>query len=401
MITDLHVGNMVLRESDFRDLSEKPSDVGGGRGVTLNGAEVGAGPARRGVEVVQQNILGLYGKMIPIVFSQKTDWNGYYYVNSVSATLTDWPAEGVAKCEWQLDLDLAGFRNDIDLESRLGGPQTLTNAFSGTGERWHAPAPGHTAYWTATTSPSQLVRTGSEGNITVYRGIPVGVNPRWSCPPELYTVGRCRILDAEGYERVGMQSPIKASVGWKIHNSLVSLRASGTTETLVLGSNFGSGWTEKAIDLRLNDADLGIPASVTLLRNDPEVVAVRMLWNVSPSGRVSADISLRRGSRFFDVYLKSAVAGKLGVHPGIGEAATNGTGFTSSTSADADGNKFTAGSPNAYTADTGAGGLSKTSTATLDTYIGIVKSAAGTDTAALMYNQFLGAPTERVIGVRL
>jgi hypothetical protein len=400
VITDLIVGNLRLKESDFRDFNEKPSDIGGGRVASLAGVIVGAGPALRDVEVAQQNLLGLYNQMVPVVFTQKTDWNGYYYVTAVDATMTRWAPEQTGKVEWTMELTLAGFQNDIDLESRLGGPLTITNGFSATGERWHAPPIGHTAYWTGASSPSQLTRTGAEGAIKVYRDVPVGVSPRWSCPPASYLAGRCRVLDAQGYERTGTSIRIPAT-GWTVQNGLVSLAATGSTETLRLGYNFGSGWAYKAIDLRVADVDLGLPVAVTLMRNDVENVTIRLLWDVTPSGRITADIQLRRGSRFFDVYMKSMSAVKLGIHPGVAEAATNGSGFITSTAADADGNKFTAGSPIAYTADTTSGGLSKSSTTVLDGYIGITKSADGTDTAALMYKHFLGAATERVIGVRL
>lgn len=393
------VGRLQLPESDFRDFVEKPSDVGGGRSVTFAGATVGSGPAQRDVDILQQNILGLYGDMVPVVMAQKEDWNGYYYINTVNATLTRWFGDS-SKCEWSIEAELAGFENDIDLESRLGGPLTLTNTHSGLGERWHAPAPGHLAYWSGSASPSQIVRTGAEGPIVVYRDIPVGVNPRWNVPPGSIGAGRVRFVDDEGYERAGVSCHV-GSTDWVVSNSLASISCTGENETFELGANFAGVWTAKRFDIRFNDEDLTIPVSVSLVRNTYEAVSVRVLWDMEPSGRVSADITLRRGSRFVEIYVKSMISGKIGIHPSVSEASTNGAGFITATSADGAGKKYTAGTPGSYTADTGAGGLSLSSTAFLDAYVGTTVSGEATDTPALMYEQFLGSPTERVIGVRL
>src|SRR6185369_4704949 len=160
MISAMTIGRLVLPESDFRDFVEKPSDVGGGRNITLAGEYHGSGADINKVDVMQQSFLGLYGQMVPVVFSQKSQWNGFYYINTVGATLTRWDGDS-AKMERTLEADLAGFQNDIDLESRLGGPQTITNPHSATGERWHAPPPGHTSYWVGNASPSVLTRQGS------------------------------------------------------------------------------------------------------------------------------------------------------------------------------------------------------------------------------------------------
>lgn len=391
----LQLGRITLNDAEIRNLQDS------GGTVKYEGIITGVGEDGDRVRTVSADIPGLLGTMVPAVFGSKVIRNGYYAVTSAESTLIDWPGEGVAAAEWSLELALIGYWNDVDLESRLGGPLTLNNAFTATGERWHAPPIGHVSYWTGAGSPSQINRVGSEGTIKVYRDVPINTNVRWNCGPHNYGNARVRFTDHLGIERVGLSNNL-SPVGWELTNTLVRVRPAGGT--IVLETYWNGAWRAQNWDLSHGGTALGVPTAVSLIRNDFEMVQVRMLWSLAPSGRVTADLTLRRGARYVEVFMRAMQSTSLALVPTDPIPSTAGTGFVSATANDASGNRYIAGSPNSHTTDVTNGGLSRAATVTLDAFIGVVAgggSAAAGDTAADVYEQFLGAPTERVIGVRL
>lgn len=395
----VQVGRITVNESEVRSLDESA-----GRSIKLSGIETTtAGVTVARIRALQADVANSVGLLVPVVFQSKAQWNGYYAVANCSGKLTDWWSQGMAICEWSFDLDLVGSANDIDIESRLSGPATLPNDHAGVGERWHAPAGGATAYWSGGAAPTVLTRTGSEGAIKVYRSLAAGVNPRWNCPANLYGVGRARFVDADGIERTGVSSSLAPSL-WSLDNSLVRVTGLASAATFAIASHDGTQWESKNWNLKHNGTSLGVPVAVSVMRNDYECVVVRLMWNVAPTGRVWADLTLRRGSRFVEVYMRSMLSATLAVNPATTEASTAATGNINATANDAAGNRYTAGSSKTYSAEIGPGGFNKASTLTLDAYIGSAvggSSAVAGDQAANLFAQFLGAPSERVIGVKI
>lgn len=378
---DLRVGRLVLNDAEVRDLESKLGSI------TIGGMQAGALVEAERIRRQSADIPNLTGQLVPVVFGSKEYRSGYYVVASADATLTDWPKEGVASAEWDIELALLGYSNDIDLESRLGGPLTLANSHSQVGSRWHSPAAGHYSYWTGAGSPSRVLRQGSEGFVPVYTDIPLDTNLLWGCAPENYGEGRVRFIDDLELERTGT-SVRTDPASWSLDNSLVKVTPdSGTINVL----RWDLGWQPTAFNLRYAGSTLGTPMAVSVVRNDYEMIQIRLLWNVTPSGRVTADLTLRRGARYVEVFMKAMTAATMAVVPTTPTASSSGSGFVAASS-------FFVGSPNAFTADTVAGGLSKAATASLDAVVGVL---VGGDTANTVYKQFLGGPTERVIGVRL
>lgn len=391
----LQVGRLLLNDAESRDLEGKPGEI------AVEGMLTGAGEKADDVRAIGADISNLVGYMVPVVFGSKVIRNGYYVVQNADVTVSDWPREGVVGVEWELDLALLGYANDVDLESRLGGPLTLNNSHALTGERWHAPPPGHTSYWSGAGVPSQVIRTGSEGPLTVYRDVAIDTNVLWNCDPTLYGTGRVRFLDERGLERSGT-SVRTDPAEWELHNTLV--RVAPSISSTLLFSVWDDGWKAQEWDLKYNGTALGVPDAVSIVRNDFELMQLRLLWALAPSGRVTADLTLRRGAQYIEIFLKSMQSTTMALAPSDPVASTAGTGFVSASANDADGNRYIVGSPNAYTADTTNGGLSKASTVTLDAFLGSIFGGSGAsagNTGVDVRDQFLGAPTERVIGVRL
>jgi hypothetical protein len=399
----VQVGRLALREalSAYDDKVNATTDV---RTATITGQE--SLPPLTAVQIarVQDDIPNLMGTLVPVTFTNKADRNGYYLVKDTGAKLMSWTGE-VITCDWNLTLTRLGTDTEVDLESRLSGASARNNSFAATGERWHAPPIGHYGYWTGSTQPATVTRTGADGAMTVYRGLPTAVNPtinpRWGCPVSSYLAGRCRILDLNGLERTGSNWTTAAS-GWELNNALVRVRPLTSSGVLEISAYTDGGWQSKSWDIQSGGVSIGAFDSMSVLHNEPEMCVLRLLRSQSP-GRITVDVTLRRGARFAELYVQAAFSSTLKVVRASTEAGTAGTGYVRATADDGAGNRYIVGSALTHTADTANGGLSLAATTTLDAFIGVIAagaSAVSGDQAADLYAQYLGAPSELVQAVR-
>lgn len=392
------MGRLTLREDSSVDVSRTDS----GPVLSLAGQESMPRVSLNELKQRVDDMIGLQGRMLPVTFSHKSELDGYYWVDTVTATYDKWMPDNVGVIPWSITLSAAGYAESTDLESRLSGPLTRANDHAATGERWHAPALGHKAYSAGSTAPSVLTRTGSDGAMTVYRNVTLGENPRWGSTPAGYLSGRVRLIDANSLERVSESIKLPAT-GWEVHNGIVKFSVNVTTGLLNISAWTGGAWQSKLWEVFHSTGPavtLGVPDYVTVLRNDIEVVTVRLTKSLA-IGRVTVDMTLRRGSRFVEIYIQHQFGTTLKIVRSAVEASTASTGYISATSVDGAGNKFVLGSAKTFTADNVNGGISKAATAVLDAFVGVViGSAPAGDVAADLFKQYLGAPSEMVQGVR-
>jgi len=394
-----------LEVSERHELSEQHNAGTGERTIQVTGQHFigyrGADLAE--VQRKQEDILGLADRIVPVRFSNKSDQDGFYRVQDVGASVLDWPEDMMRSFEWNFILSKYGPDNVLDIESRMG-TVVRANNYVLTGERWHAPPIGHTAYFTGSTLPStSMTRTGTDGAITIYRTIPANINPRYACSALAYPAGRVRVLTG-GFERTGVG--IRASAtGWELNNGLVRvtpLLAAGMLQVSAWG---GTAWETKAWHIARGGAttSLGNFDSMTVIRNDFELATIRLL-KAHTIGRTYVDVSLRRGSRLAEVYIQTDVSSTLGAYLETTETASNqtATGYVTATADDADGNRFIVGSSKtvAYTTDRG---ISKAAVTGLDVYLGVVfagGSAAAGDAATVLRDQYIGAVSETTAVVK-
>lgn len=371
-----------------------------GNELTVKGQESSPPLSVDQLERRREDFLGMDGRLIPVTFTDKARLNGWYRVAGVKATTTN-TFGAVLTLDWTLDLTRLGTEAEVDLESRLSGPLTRNTSHAASGERWHSPPAGHYGYWSSTTIPTVVTRTGEDGAHLVYRGVPA-THPRWGCAPAGALLGRCRFLDDDAFERTGANFTV-AATGWELSNGLVRVRPLTSGGVLEVASYTGA-WRAKSWDLLLNAVSLGVPRSVTLVQNELELVIVRVLWaSAAAPGRTTADLILRRGARFLELYLRTSTASAFKVVRATTEAGTAGTGYIRATADDADGNRYIVGSAQAFTNDTVTGGLSKTATTTLDAFIGVAAGGAAAvsgDQPDHLMAQYLGSPNELVVPVR-
>lgn len=350
------------------------------------------------------DIQGMTGAFVPVTFTDKTDLNGYYTVTDSQANMTNWNQETVT-VDWTIDLQRIGVDTEIDIESRLTGG-TRVNSFSATGVRWHAPAIGAYGYYSASgNTPTIVTRTGSEGAMPVYLNLPTPCIPRWGCPVGSYLTGRARFIDANQIERAGTQVQTTAA-GWTLHNGLVRVSPLTVgTGVLSIDAYTGGAWQTKNWDLQWAFVSLGQPTTVSLLRNEPEIVVLRLLWSLATPQRITADLTLRRGSRFVEFYIQSQVAGSIKLMRGTAEAGVSGGGgeYVSASANDAAGNRYIVGSAKTSSQDLTQGGIYVSSATAMDAFVGVIAGGSGAvsgDQGADLYNQYVAAPAELVQGVR-
>jgi hypothetical protein len=400
----IRIGRFYLRETFT--VEESINAATRVRSLKISGQESSPPLTRDEVYDRRDALLGSKGSTAQIEFVDKPEINGYFTIYDANAVITDYQSE-VTSLDWSIVAEWIGADNETDLESRLTTIVRL-NDFTLTGERWHAPSIGHYSYHTGATLPSTMTRTTDEGAMTIYRGVPADVNPRWGCAVANYPKARVRIEDGN-IELAGTDVRFSSVNGIEISNGLVNFSfAPSGSGSVIISSYDGTQWENKNWNLTI-DGGAALPRTIwnsaTVIRNELEHCIVRFIGAQGPGalGRVQLDVSLRRGSRFVEFYLRRSSSASLSAHLTSAETKTDflSGGYTVATNNDAAGNRATAGTARTFTAHANLG-ITKASTTTLDFYLGAViagGSAVSGDQASNLRDQYIAAMPELVTAV--
>ncbi len=391
---EIRVGRVYLVE---KEVAKETSD---GK-LTVAGQESAPPTTLAMVTWLQGQIAGMgEGRLVPVTFRDKAERNGYYTVSQTTSDLTDYQSE-VATCDWTIDLQRLGSDPEVDIQSRLTGT-VRSNNFSVTGTAWHAPAIGHYAYYTGTTSPSNFDRTSANGNIRIYTGIPANVSPRWGCDPTNYLTGRVQLTSttyvSTENEVEGTNRQI-GTTGWTLSNGVVNVTPHASAGRLTIGV-YNSGYQNVDWDVKIGGSNLGAWRSATVLRNDPEQVVLRLTAerNTGTAGRDTLDLTLRRGAQFVEGYLQTNASANLQI--GGANASTSASASNGIVQASSGTNRRICGTAKTFnTTDTTNCGFTKNSSTFLDFWIGAKVTASGAGTASqddstALQNQYVGALPE-------
>lgn len=347
------------------------------------------------VKAAHDNLVQLPGLVVPVVFEDKEQLTGFYRVDDVASSL-DWIAQGaIQQATWRLTLSRVGGAKDVEVESRVPTvARTTTVSSPPTAVFWHAPPAGSSSYFTGPTVPtSSITRTSADGDMTVHLGIPAGFSPRWTSRAQDYLAGGARLL-FDGIRRIGEHTP--PLVVWQVDNGLVKIISGSSGSFTVSCWDSGDWRSAKSYKLLVNGvAQTGTP-EFTVLRNAPEEVAVRLTYPASP-GRLTVDLSLRRGARFVTGVIKRHSSATLRLERTAAESATAVTGGLKATSADADGNRFVMGSAVTVTTALATAAIEKASVLSLDFFVGheVNASPQSGDAFADLWAQYRGSTGER------
>lgn len=397
----VQVGRLTLRED--RDTGLKINAQTGAISLSLTGQQSYPGTYTSAqVEQAMADIMSSPNAVLPVVFTEKTNLNGYYSVSDWSVTQSKYVTDGANLVPWTMSLDCIGTDYQVDIESRLGGAQTRSNGYAlSSGERWHCPPIGAYAYYAGAAVSSQVSRTGADGVLAVYRAITFGAYPKWGCPVGSYGLGRVRFL-TDAIERTGIMFQPDAA-NWELNNSLVRVKPLSGGGVLEISAWTGAAWQAKSYDILANGSSLGTVNGISIIQNDYHRVTLRLVKNVSALGRVTVDVTIRRGSRFAEVYVQSSTSTTLKFARLTTEAGAQPVNHTyiRASATDGAGNRYVMGSAGTYTADIVNGAISNVTVVALDIMVGVeIAAAPSGDLAADMYNQYLGTPSELVTAVR-
>jgi hypothetical protein len=378
------------------------TEQGGSRQLALTGQESNP-PLTRAVLVgTHDNINALDGGApCAVTFTDKPERDGYYQVKSNASKVTEYVNDTVT-ADWTITLDRLGTVGEVDIQSRLTGVHRL-NDFDLAGERWHAPAIGHFAYYTGSTEPTSMTRETADGTITVYRGVPLSPPARWGCDPTDYLQGRVRVTDTDAALEVEGTARALPAAGWALSNGLVNVTPGASGGTLDVQAYTGSAWHSKEWNITVGGSAAGDWDAASILRNDLEHAIIRLTASRNP-GRVTLDLALRRGGRTLEGYLQCGSSSTLAVY--LADAETNtsaaASGYVTASADDGDGNRFACGSALTFTAHAD-GGLTLADTTALDFWLGVVAGGADAvdgDKATDLRDQYIGALAESTYCVR-
>jgi hypothetical protein len=381
------IGGIVFREE------LKISESGDG-GLNISGQESTPPSPKDEVRAAHENLLGLRGRIVPVVFTDKEQVSGFFYVESVTSELMELYGRTVT-VSWRMELSRVGFGPDVEFESRfpfIARTDDLTG--SQVASFWHAPAPSASGYYTGSTVPSgSLDRVSSDGTVKVYTGLPTTTPPRWFASAEGYLVGSARV-ELDGRRHAGTLTPPHDT--WALSNGIIRVRPTSTGGIGVSVWRGIDGWsTEKVFSPTVSGVWLsvtpGVAPEFTILRNDPEEAKVRLTYPSSP-GRVTVDLVLRRGARFVTGVLKRHAAANLGITRTVAEAGTSFTGGIVATAGDAEDVRYLLGSSKAPSSSTTpTASMTRNTVTQLDFFLGAVFAGAPAgDTHTDLLLQYLG-----------
>lgn len=385
-------GVVSIAGAEFREETDA-QEIGDG-GLRIFGQEAHPPRTRARVEAAHDNIRSLPGRIVPVTLTDKSELSGFYLATGARSNLHKWANGKVQTATWEVDLVRLGSSRDVEIESRmvqLARTDTLTGVQ--TPVFWHAPAVGTKTYYTGSTVPtSTITRQSEDGPIPVHLGVPA-VSPRWTVDAVDFMKGAVR-LEFVGERRIGTTTPPLAT--WEMSNGLVRV-SPGNAGSFSVACWDAAAWRSvKSYQIAVSGAALTDQPEVTVLRNTPEDVGIRLTFPGSP-GRTTVDLSLRRGSRFVTGVIKRHSAATLRIQRTEAEAATEVTGGLRATTADADGNRFVLGSASTVTTSLATAHIAKATTTEFDFFAGheVDASPQVGDAFADLLAQYLGNTAER------
>lgn len=315
--------------------------------------------------------------VVPVVWSDDTTQNGYYEVVAWS-------------CEYDLaeTLQVNGGFYYLNWKARLRrvpgwqapAIETLTNGSVRTNAHFvtaadtvtfHAvpyASEGFSSYSLTLSIDDAMETADGASTMRLFYDQAVNTNvffdsaQRFYCPPGNYYNAACRVL-VDSQHIVGRQCT-NSPTAWTIHNGILKVEP-GSNGVLTVstwedasdawegfdfefGRYTGSVWDDFTIN----------PHSVSILRNSPEVVGIRLVYRGGyvTFNHSTVDLWLRRGAAFVEVYFSSSggVTGQWGVGRATTDAGTSATGGLVDTVATS-GNEWALGSPSTVTKDTTEG----------------------------------------------
>ena len=266
-----------------------------------------------------QQLNGLMGPdepTVPLTYSYDSTWDGYYTVNGVSHDLDpNW--ERTFKFKYTVDLTRLSSYPVVEMivygADRTGNPGITETP-------WHAVPSTWTGYdfgaaAAATTGPRALTASTSM-SVFHYAAFLSATAVAGATPAQAYT-GAATLKTGSTLYTVHGRNIVNTPSNWELSNGLLkvtSTTAAGNHWTVATMNAGGTAWaTAHGMTFGLDSGGYTVlpygvtPRSVTVLRNSPEEVVIRLAYQTYTTANmnVTVDLGLRRGARHCTVSLRT------------------------------------------------------------------------------------------------
>ena len=239
---------------------------------------------------------------VPVRFVGPTAWDGFYRVTDVQASASPSKLLGLS-----VSLErVRGFAAPI-FESVVLGSKRVSSSADVTPLAWHGVPASAVGYETGVLTPTRSTLPSETGDVQIFSEATNHLfngRPMWFLNPADWYDGASELTVA-GHVVTGRQVR-NAPIGWVLSNGLV--RFVGLADGGIRSERWdGAAWSSPGV-WRLNRTIEGgsanpvpAPHTLTVLRNDPACVTIRVAYDAAalvPGSRfvVLLDLSLRRGS---------------------------------------------------------------------------------------------------------
>ena len=362
---------------------------------------------------LRDELLEQQGQIVAVTYTLDSHYDAYYLLSdsSIESIETSYLRRGL----WLFELNLfrIGGASRTEFQSNITGTviDNTIGLIESETEPFIAPPSGSSVFDWNINALGSVTRSTEDGNIIVYLSTSgdFSSDATWGCTPANFYKGSAKVLVA-GQVRAGLDVP-QSPTDWEINNGIIKVVPNGTADELIVSIWDKTSAYESAKNwkFQFGGADLSAFTFMSVLRNDPESVTIR-LQTGGATARHTIDLQLRRGSvQVFCNWFFTGSAGTMKVVGVSTEAGTSvtptgatGTAGIRATSDDADGNRYTLFTAQAPTNDTTNGGVSIASATRLNTAIGFERdgsTAAAGNTADDVALQYFGMIGERVRAV--
>lgn len=306
----------------------------------------------------RQRLMGYVGNfdesVVPIIWDCDPTVNGFYRITDAKVDF-DGPSMETGVFNFTVEADqILGYASPQFEVLILGAG--ITNPHGVTGESWFAFPDVVSEQLYRTDCRDAYTRNTPDGALQFTRCFAFYSGTlRYYLTPESFYVGAGVIEVNDPLEIcVGTQIP-RSPDDWRLSNGLVRVTPGGDGR-FAISHYDGTQWDNAKVFEIAGHEPVGYDAvngfnagritgfsNLTILRNSPETVSIRLSCNVELGftwGRVFVDITLRRGDRMARFYLHSDQSDDYRVRPYIAEAATALTGGLRATNSDGDGNRY-------------------------------------------------------------
>lgn len=349
---------------------------------------------------------------VAVQWSQDTTFNGFYWLRSITCDMGQMHlTDGLLA--WQATLERVTGGQYSPLESicswqlRTNNRSVTSGTFSGVAVPQHGlpssvwdygPVSGTVSGAQSTISGSTTLGTGF-GSIVTVTNVTVPANGiyGWSVVPTNYYYGACAVTNTVGAAtgQLVLGRPADILTNWVVSNGMVRFYIENVNQTLTVETWVGGAWVSvNATNYRFQSGGTTIGyQSMTVLRNSPECVIVRLSHNVSSTKlRIYVDLMLLRASQMVYGYISTPTTSSnwptsatMGIQTTASVAATAITGGFRATTADASGSRFVLVTGAPACTDTVATGRTVTSASTNSLSFGIT---SGTSTTLAQNNAY-------------